>query len=117
MILRISIATVLVALAIFILIRYGSDIRLFFSDLITPFATIARELRRMNELKTLELSERLNPRTGEASPVIVLTENPSGNDTEITFASDDPPEKGTAAMRRKLAELWDNDAVEDEEEE
>jgi hypothetical protein len=29
----------------------ATSIRTFFTDLITPFATIARELRRMNDLK------------------------------------------------------------------
>lgn len=85
----------------------------FFTDLVTPFATIARELRRMNDLKTLELSERLNPKTGEPSPVIPLTEHPSKSDTEVFFP-DEPEGRGPRAQASALARLWQNE-VENEE--
>lgn len=60
-----------------------------FSALFLPFASIARELQVMNELKELELENRINPKTGEAAPIYRITEAPGRKDTEITYSGDE----------------------------
>lgn len=86
----------------------------FFRDTFTPFQVIAHEMRRMNDLKELELEERLNPKTGEVSPVIVRSESPGKNDTEVFFGSEEP-QHGVKSMREALTRQWVNEADEDDE--
>ena len=85
--------------------RMATSIRTFFTDLITPFATIARELRRMNDLKELELASRINPKTGEPDPVIPVTEYPGRGDTEVFFG-EEKDAHGIQKMRDDLARVW-----------
>ncbi len=66
----------------------------------TPFRVIASELRRMNDLKELELSERLNPHTGLKEPIVPITEVPGNSDTEV-FWGVEPKADGVEAMRQK----------------
>lgn len=91
-----------------------SAFKLFLTDLVTPFATIARELRRMNDLKTLEMSERINPKTGDREPIIPITELPGKNDTEVFFG-EEPEAHGTAKLRKNLTKLWEAETVDDDE--
>lgn len=69
-----------------------------------PFRVIAAELRRMNDLKELELSERINPHTGLKEPVVPITEVPGHSDTEV-FWGVEPKADGVEAMRRN----WQRD--------
>lgn len=87
-------------------------VRLLILDVITPFATMARELRRANELKELEMSERLNPSTGLPAPIIPITEKPGKHDTEVIFGVGDN-EKQT--LKDRLVAEFERDALEDEE--
>lgn len=80
-----------------------------------PFSVIASELRRMNDLKELELTERLNPVTGKIDGVTIIKENPSKHDTEVFFG-EEPEPKGVAAMRKNLTDIWERDAADEEEE-
>jgi hypothetical protein len=59
------------------------------SELFLPFASIAQELRVMNELKELELANRIDPRTGQLAPIYRVTETPGRKDTEVTFMGDE----------------------------
>lgn len=96
--------------------RWLTSIRNFITDFIVPFATIAAELRKMNQLKELELAERLNPKTGQTDPVILRTEEPGRHDTEVTYGTDDSPgPRGLEARRREFAAAWDREAVDDDE--
>jgi len=79
-----------------------------------PFSVIASELRRMNDLKELELTERLNPVTGKIDGVTIIKENPSRHDTEVFFGEEENPH-GVAAMRKSFADMLVREAVEDEE--
>ncbi len=69
----------------------------------------------MNNLKELELSERINPKTGEKDPVIPVTEV-AGNDTEV-FWGVEPEARGIAAIRGKLQRQWEDQIAADEKEE
>lgn len=82
-------------------------------DTIFPFARIAAELRRMNNLKELELSERINPKTGDKDPIIPVTEIPSARDTEI-FWGVEPDAHGKARLTQTLQHQWESE-IEDEE--
>ncbi len=86
------------------------------ANTVLPFAVIAEQLRRLADLKELELSARLNPKTGEAEPIIPITEAPGRNDTEILWGVEADP-KGVAAMRASLAAQWEREAGDDEEDE
>jgi hypothetical protein len=86
-------------------------IALFFADLVTPFATIARELRRANDLKVLELSERINPFNGQPSPIIPITEEPSKSDTEVTFGVGD---ENKMTLRERMVDAFNREALDDE---
>lgn len=90
-----------------------SAFRRWLADLATPFSVIAHELRRMNDLKELELAERLNPKTGDISPVVPRNEVPGNSDTEVFFGTESDAH-GIQAMREKLARQWANE-IEDEE--
>lgn len=76
-------------------------------NLFTPFSVIASELQRMNDLKTLELAERLNPKTGELSPVIPITEEPSKHDTEVFFGVGD---EGKMSLKERLVAQFEREA-------
>lgn len=80
-----------------------------------PFSVIASELRRMNDLKELELTERLNPVTGKIDGVTIIKEHPNKNDTEVFFG-EEPEPKGVAAMRKNLTDIWERDAADEDEE-
>ncbi len=85
------------------------------ANTVLPFSVIASELRRMNDLKILELGARLNPKTGEPDPIIPITETPGRNDTEVLWGVEADP-KGVAAMRASLAAQWEREAGDDEDE-
>ncbi len=85
------------------------------ANTVLPFAVIAEQLRIANDLKVLELGARLNPKTGEAEPIIPITEVPGRNDTEILWGVEPDP-KGVAAMRASLAAQWEREAGDDEDE-
>ncbi len=91
-----------------------TDARKAIANVFMPFAVIASELRRMNDLKTLELASRLNPKTGDPDPIIPITENPGRNDTEVLWGVEENP-KGLAAMRASLVAQWEREAGDDEE--
>lgn len=76
-------------------------------DLLIPFASIAWELRLMNELKELELNERLHPVTGDPSPIIRRTEKPRKSDTEISYMG--VPEKPKSAFQKLREDLEEDD--------
>ena len=96
--------------------RWLAAIRNALTDFVVPFATIAAELRKMNQLKELELAERLNPKTGDPDPVILRTEEPGRHDTEITYGiGDEAIPRGKEARNRDLAAAWDRENVDDDE--
>ena len=72
---------------------------------------IARELRRANDLKVLELSERINPFNGQPSPIIPITEEPSKSDTEVTFGVGD---ENKMTLRERMVAEFDRAALDDE---
>lgn len=74
------------------------------SDLFTPFAVIASELRIIRTLYELELMER-------EKPIIRITEAPSDKDTEVTYA-DDAPTKKSVADRMRDALMGDEEEEE-----
>lgn len=88
------------------------SIRNWLSDLATPFSSIAKELRRANDLKELELAERLNPLTGEPSPVIPITEKPGKHDTEVTFGSED---ESKMTLRERMVAAFNREALEEQD--
>lgn len=113
-----SVVTSYITLAIFALAlcyviwRNRNAITRFVSDIVTPFATIARELRRANELKELEMAERINPFNGKVEPIIVLTEAPGRNDTEIFFGIE---EEGKTTLKDRLVAQLTREALDDGE--
>ncbi len=84
------------------------------ANLVAPFAVMAREMRRMNDLAELALAERLNPKTGERDPVIAITEIPGRNDTEV-FWEVEPQAHGKAAMNQALQREWEGQIEAEEE--
>jgi hypothetical protein len=94
---------------------YLVELRKLVANVFTPFAVIAAELRRANDLKVLEMEQRLNPKTGESSPVYIITETPRADDTSV-FWGDGAEQKGILGIRERLARHWDNvpDADEDD---
>lgn len=83
------------------------------ANLLMPFAVIAAEMRRMNDLKELELSERINPFNGQHEPIVPVTEVPSRKDTEV-FWGVEPQAHGKQALLDEfehsiMAEIEDED--------
>jgi len=76
------------------------------SALFLPFATIARELQTIRELKELELAAHTD-KDGRPSPIYRVTEAPGRKDTIVTYT--DESEKS-----RAVDEVLEN-ALEDEE--
>ncbi len=83
------------------------------ANTVTPFAVIAAELRRMNDLKETEMGERLNPKTGEKDPIFIIKEVPKPDDTQVFWGEDEEP-TGIAGLRARLARKWDSVPGEDE---
>lgn len=110
----ITIAIVVMAVLSLAFLIYSrrSGIKNFFLDFATPFATMSREMRRMNDLKELELTERLNPKTGEPAPVFIITEQPSRHDTEITYGVGDEEK---LSLRERMVAALERDAIDEGE--
>lgn len=66
--------------------QWRSRIRAFMH----PFGTIARELQIIRELYELELAAHTDHQ-GRPDPIRRVTEAPSKNDTEVTYAGVDQP--------------------------
>lgn len=77
------------------------------ANTVTPFAVIASELRRMNDLREIEMGERLNPKTGDKDPIFIIKEVPKPDDTQVFWGEDEEP-TGIAGLRARLAKTWDS---------
>jgi hypothetical protein len=74
-----------------------------------PFSEIAVQLKRLADLKELELKERVIQRDSIASPVILITEEPKKGDTTVSYGGEEDKPKS------KLRQLMDGIVEPDED--
>lgn len=72
--------------------------------LVVPFSQIALQLKRIADMYELDLASR-NP------PIIIQTEKPSKNDTQVTYGEED---EGKLSLRQRLVRQLEMEAEDDD---